>query len=281
MTSTESLLYKLELSEEEKKIADKVLNNERISDEEGLFLYEKASTDFLAVLANYVKERISGNKVYFNINIHVEPTNYCIYNCKFCSYARKLRDPDGWAYSMEEILDMLSKYKDSPITEVHITGGVYPHYDVHTYGKLIKRIKEVLPHVHVKAFTAVELEFMIRKAKMPIEEGLKKLKEYGLDSLPGGGAEILDDEIAKALHDKSKPDVWLKIHKMAHNMGIPSNATMLYGHVEKYHHRVEHLSKLRALQDETGGFNAFIPLKYRSANNKLGYVGETCYRRYA
>ncbi len=268
------LIKDLNPSEQELKIADKILQGKRIDEQDAMFLYTQASTNFLAILANYVKEKISGNLVFFNRNIHIEPTNYCIYSCKYCSYARKLRDKDGWVYSIEDIENILSKYKDSKITEVHITGGVHPHYDVFYYGKMISRIKQILPHIHVKAFTAIEIEFMSRKARLTPEQGLEKLKEFGLDSMPGGGAEILVDDIQKQLHDKPGPELWLRVHKAAHKLGIPSNATMLYGHIEKYEHRVAHLQKLRQLQDETHGFNAFIPLKYRSKNNKMSYLGE-------
>ncbi len=274
MQQTIDLLNFLKLKPEEKQIAQKVIDNKRITDDEALFLYQHASTNFLAVLANYVRQRLNKDYVFFNINIHIEPTNYCVYNCKYCSYARKFKDRDGWVYSLEEIVNMVSKYKNSKITEVHITGGVHPHYDVFYYAKMIRRIKEILPHVHIKAFTAIEIDFMSKKARMTPEEGLRILKEYGLDSMPGGGAEILVDSIQKQLHDKPGPEVWLRIHRTAHKLGIPSNATMLYGHIENYEHRVQHLRKLRDLQDETHGFNAFIPLKYRSKNNKLSYLGE-------
>ena len=272
--TTQELLNKLTLKPREREIANKVFNNERINEDDALFLFQEASTNFLGILADYVRRQKNKDYVFFNRNIHIEPTNYCIYNCKYCSYARKLRDKDGWVYSVEDIEKIVSRYKDSKITEVHITGGVHPHYDVYYYAKLIKKIKEILPNVHIKAFTAIEIEFMSRKAKMTPEEGLKLLKEYGLNSMPGGGAEILVDEIQRQLHDKPGPKVWLEIHRTAHRLGIPSNATMLYGHLENHSHRVEHLRKLRDLQDETHGFNAFIPLKYRSKNNRLSYLGE-------
>ena len=269
-----TLIKALKPSNKELEIADLVLRGKRITPENALFLYSEASTNFLALLADYIRRKINGDYVFFNRNIHIEPTNYCIYNCKYCSYARKLRNRDGWVYSIEDIEKIVSKYKGSKITEVHITGGVHPHYDVYYYGKMIRRIKQILPDVHVKAFTAIEIDFMSKKARLTPEEGLQKLKEFGLNSMPGGGAEILVDEIQRQLHDKPGPELWLRIHRAAHKLGIPSNATMLYGHIEKYEHRVEHLRKLRELQDETGGFNAFIPLKYRSKNNKMSYLGE-------
>lgn len=271
----EFLFENIEISKEEKEIAEKVLENKRISPEEGLFLFENASLPYLSVLANYVKTKISGNKVYFNKNIHLEPTNICIYNCKFCSFKKKFGDAEAWSYTVDEMLDKVREFQDTDITEVHITGGVHPHYNVNNYCLLISKIKKILPNVHIKAFTAVELEFMIKKAKMTLEEGLKKLVESGLGSLPGGGAEIFDAEIRKQVCDeKSSSQLWLKIHRTAHKMGIPSNATILYGHIETYAHRIDHLKRIRDLQDETSGFNAFIPLKFRNLNNKLSHIKE-------
>ena len=257
------------------KIAEKIFSDKRITEEEGLAIYESAPLSFLMLLATYKKKQKTGKKVYFNKNFHIEPTNICIYRCKFCSYRRNKNDSDAWDYSIEEMLNIAKKFKDKEVTEVHIVGGVHPNHDLHFYGKLIKEIKKILPHIHIKAFTAIELNFMIRKAKMNLEEGLKTLKEYGLNSIPGGGAEIFDNKIRTQIcADKGSAELWLKIHKTAHKVGIPSNATMLYGHIENYKHRIEHLSLLRKLQDETQGFNAFIPLKYRKENNNLIHIGE-------
>lgn len=271
----QKLLQSVDLSENEKLIANKIINGERISTDEGLFLYKQASLHFLSLMANYVREKMNGKKVFYNKNFHIEPTNICIYNCKFCSYKRRLGETDAWDYSLEQMLEIASKYKNTDTTEVHITGGVHPLYNVLNYCTLIKKIKQILPNIHVKAFTAVEIDYMCKKAKISIEDGLKKLKECGLNSLPGGGAEIFDEEIRKEVCDeKSDSKLWLKIHKIAHELGFPSNATILYGHVEKYEHRIDHLNRLRELQDETGGFNAFIPLKFRNSNNKLSHIPE-------
>jgi len=273
--SVNILLNTKTLSSIEKNIVDKVLKNEQITFDEGVFLYKEASLNYLSVLANYVKEKISGKEVYFNKNFHIEPTNICVYNCKFCSYKRRLGEPEAWNYSIEQILEIVEKYKNTDITEVHIVGGVHPQYDVYYYGNILSQIKKILPKIHIKAFTAIELDFMIQKSNMTIEEGLLMLKEFGLDSIPGGGAEIFDEEIRKQICDeKSSSNLWLNIHKSAHKLGINSNATILYGHVEKYEHRVDHLNRLRELQNETNGFNAFIPLKYRNFNNKLSHINE-------
>ncbi len=257
------------------KIARKVIAGERITEDEGQYLYEKADLGYLAMLANYIRKKKFGTRTYFNKNFHIEPTNICIYNCKFCSYKRKKGESGSWDYSTEEMLDIVRSYKGTDVTEVHIVGGVHPDHDLHFYGNLIAEIKKIIPHIYVKGFTAVELEFMIRKAHMPMEDGLRKLKEYGLDSIPGGGAEIFDEEIRREVCDeKTTADLWLKIHETAHQMGISSNATILYGHIEKYEHRISHMATLRKLQDKTNGFNAYIPLKFRKENNHLAYIGE-------
>lgn len=263
------------LSPELKVVSEKIINGERISEKEGILLYEKAELGLLGSLANLVRERKHGDKTFFNRNFHIEPTNICIYNCKFCSYVRKQGDTDAWEYSLDDILRIVESYKDKQVTEVHIVGGVHPKRDLHYYGNMISKIKEVIPSIHVKAFTAIELDFMIKKAHVSIKEGLTMLKEYGLDSIPGGGAEIFDPEIRKQVcFEKSNAEMWLNIHKTAHEVGIPSNATILYGHIEQYKHRIDHMRQLRELQDETGMFNTFIPLKFRKENNKLSHIGE-------
>ncbi len=265
----------LNISPELQKISEKVTNSERINSAEALILFKEAELGFAGMLANHVREREHGDLTFFNRNFHIEPTNICIYNCKFCSYQRKINQEGAWEYSIDEILDKVKEYENEAVTEVHIVGGVHPHRDLHYYGEMVGKIKKIRPDIHVKAFTAIELDYMIKKAGISASEGLKKLKEYGLDSIPGGGAEIFDNEIRKQVCDeKSSSQMWLTIHETAHNVGIPSNATMLYGHIEDYSHRIEHLDKLRDLQDKTGGFNTFIPLKYRKANNSLSHIGE-------
>ncbi len=275
MSAQIQALLNADITAELKNIAHKVLTSQRITPEEGLYLYENGELGFLGTLANFVRENRHGNKVFFNRNFHIEPTNVCIYSCKFCSYVRKINQPGAWEYSLEEILDKVKAYDGQAVTEVHIVGGVHPKRDLHYYGTMIAEIKKLRPDLHIKAFTAVELEFMIKKSKYTLAEGLRKLKEYGLDSIPGGGAEIFHPDIRSNICDeKSSTNMWLEIHETAHNEGIPSNATMLYGHIETYEHRIDHLERLRQLQDRTGGFNTFIPLKYRSANNTMTELGE-------
>lgn len=265
------------LSTDLHQIADKVKAGERITDEEGLFLFEKASLGFAGSLANAVRERKNGNKVYFNRNFHIEPTNVCVFSCNFCSYSRLYAKRDeGWELSIDQMLDMVKKYDGKPITEVHIVGGVHPKMNLAFFADLLKAIKAHRPELHIKAFTAVEYDYMFRKAKMNVEEGLKFLIDAGLNSIPGGGAEIFHPEIRKQIcADKVDADGWLLIHETAHKLGLHSNATILYGHIEKYEHRIDHMRRLRELQDRTHGFNTFIPLKFRNKNNDMSYIPES------
>jgi aminodeoxyfutalosine synthase len=256
-------------------IAEKITGNIRITPEEGVLLFSKADLALLSLLSGIVRRRYSGNLAYFNRNFHIEPTNKCIYNCRFCSYHKQEGDSESWEYSHEEMLDIVRRFDNKAVTEVHIVGGVHPSHDLHYWASLIKKIKEHRPELHIKAFSAIELDHMISLAGFTIEEGLTLLKGNGLDSIPGGGAEIFDENIRKMICDeKSSSQRWLNIHETAHKLGIPSNATMLYGHIENFSHRIDHLERLRSLQDHTNGFNAFIPLKYKNLNNSMSYLGE-------
>ncbi len=258
-------------------IVEKVKNKERITTEDCLVLFEKASLSFVGVLANTIRERLHGDKTYFNRNFHIEPTNVCVFSCKFCSYSRLYANKEeGWELSIDQMVDIVKSYDGKPITEVHIVGGVHPKMNMAYFIELIQKIKAHRPGLHVKAFTAVELDYMFRKAKLSTEEGLQQLKAAGLESLPGGGAEIFHPEIREQIAaDKVTGEGWLKIHETAHQLGMHSNATMLYGHVESYEHRVHHMNELRVLQDRTKGFNTFIPLKFRNANNDMSTVAES------
>ncbi len=269
------IIQQSSIDESLKTIAQKVINGIRISAAECLTLYTKGELGFVGMLANYIRTQRHGKQTFFNRNIHIEPTNICIYQCKFCAYSRKEGEAGSWNYSIDEILEKIAAYPVGSITEVHIVGGVHPDRDLHYYGKMISEIRKARPELHIKGFTAIELDFMIRKAGMTVKEGLEKLKEYGLESIPGGGAEIFNDDIRKQIcGDKSKAQMWLDIHETAHQVGLPSNATILYGHIETYQDRVDHLTKLRDLQDRTNGFNAFIPLKYKHKNNLLSHIPE-------
>ncbi len=256
-------------------IEKKIERDIPVSEEEALRLYHSKELAVLGQLASRVKEKLHGKNVYFNRNFHIEPTNICIYECSFCSFARRPGEEGAWEYSLEEIEEIARSYVGKGVTEVHIVGGVHPKRGVEYYGEMIQRIKKILPNIHVKGFTAVELYVMCARSKMSLVEGLTYLKNIGLDSIPGGGAEIFDKDIRKQICGTKAPThKWLEIHKTAHKLGIPSNATILYGHIEKYEHRVHHMQLLREMQEETEGFNCFIPLKYRDDNNSLSYVGE-------
>ncbi|MDA3613300.1 aminofutalosine synthase MqnE [Polluticaenibacter yanchengensis] len=258
-------------------IGNKVLNNIRLTKEDGVYLFEHGELSILGALANYVREQKHGDKTYFNRNFHIEPTNVCVFSCKFCSYSRLYKNRDeGWELSIDQMLDIVKGYDGKPVTEVHIVGGVHPKMDLKFFLDLIAKIKEHRPDLHIKGFTPVELDYMFRKAKLTTEEGMKVIHDAGLQSLPGGGAEIFHPDVRTQIcHDKVDGDGWLAIHRAAHNLGMHSNATMLYGHVEEFWHRVDHMDRLRQLQDETGGFNTFIPLKFRNDNNEMSHLKES------
>jgi len=258
-------------------IAQKVQANDRISDAEGLALFNCNDLGFLGALANSIREKKHGNRTYFNRNFHMEPTNVCIYTCTFCSYSRRIKKrSDGWEYTLEDMMDIVKSYDDKSVTEVHIVGGVLPQYDLQFYAELFQAIKAHRPELHIKALTPVELHYVFHKARISYQEGMEQLVKAGLDSMPGGGAEIFDADIReKIAGGKCSADQWLEIHKIMHGLEKRTNATMLYGHIESYEHRIHHLSELRKLQDETGGFQTFIPLKFRNQNNEMSHLSES------
>jgi len=260
-----------------KAIAIKIVGNTRISPGEGLILFEHGSLPFLGARANMVRKRLHGNTTYFNRNFHIEPTNVCVFSCKFCSYSRLYAHrEEGWELTTAQMLDIVKKYDGQPVTEVHIVGGVHPKLTLEFFADLLRKIKAHRPDLHIKGFTPVELDYMFRKAKITVEAGMKYLQEAGLDSLPGGGAEIFHPDIRRQIaDDKVDAEGWLHIHRAAHELGMHSNATMLYGHIEKYEHRIDHMDRLRSLQDQTGGFNTFIPLKFRNKQNEMSDVPES------
>jgi aminodeoxyfutalosine synthase len=260
-----------------RKIGEKILNKERIFFDEGMLLFQKATLPFLGMLANFIRESLHGNKTYFNRNFHIEPTNVCVFSCTFCSYSRLYAQrEEGWELNIDQMMAIIKKYDGKPVTEVHIVGGVHPKMNLYFFMELLQKIKTYRPDLHIKGFTAVELDYMFRKAKLSVEDGMRMLHQAGLDSLPGGGAEIFDAEIRKQIcDDKVNADGWLNIHRNAHLLGMHSNATMLYGHIENYRHRIDHMERLRKLQDETGGFNTFIPLKFRNKGNDMSHIAES------
>lgn len=254
-------------------VARKVWSGLRITPEEGLLLWYKASPGMLGMLADHVRFRLNGDEVCYIRNFHIEPTNVCVNKCKFCSYSHHYSGVQ-WELRVEEILEKV-RQQESTVRELHMTGAVHPGRDLRYYGELLEQIRYVRPDLHLKAFSAVELDYMIRKSGLSYAEGIEYLKSCGLGSIPGGGAEIFDEEIRhKICGMKSTSKVWLEIHETAHRLGLPSNATMLYGHIEKPEHRIDHLNRLRMLQDQTGGFNAFIPLKFRNSNHEMSEVPE-------
>jgi aminodeoxyfutalosine synthase len=265
-----------EQSLELREIGEKIISDIRITDEDGLLLFERGSLSFLGALANYVREKNHGDKTFFNRNFHIEPTNVCVFSCHFCSYSRLYaKREEGWELSMDDMLNIVKKYDNKPETEVHIVGGVHPKMNLDFFAELLRKIKAHRPDLHIKGFTAVELDYMFRKAKLSVEEGMQLLKDAGLDSIPGGGAEIFNEEVrAKICPDKVDAEGWLLIHETAHKLGMHSNATMLYGHIETYKDRIDHMSRLRELQDRTGGFNTFIPLKFRNGDNDMSHIPE-------
>jgi aminodeoxyfutalosine synthase len=265
------------LSPELTTIKEKVIQGTRINDDEALLLFEQASLSVLSVLADSVRTRKNGNKTFFNRNFHIEPTNVCIYTCKFCSYSRLIKNrEDGWEYTMEDMLNIVKRYDGQPVTEVHIVGGVLPQYDLDFYCTLFRKIKEHRPDLHIKALTPVEYHYIFKKAKVSYEEGMQRILDSGVDSLPGGGAEIFHPEIREQIAaDKCDEDQWLRIHEIWHGMGKRSNATILYGHIEHYRHRIDHMRRLRELQDTTKGFQTFIPLKFRNQDNEMSHLTET------
>lgn len=260
-----------------KDIVSKIEVGGRINAAEGLLLFEKAPLAVVGTMANFIRERKHGNKTYFNRNFHIEPTNICVFSCKFCSYSKLYsKREEGWELSIDEMVEKVKSYDNKPITEVHIVGGVHPKMDIYFFEELLKKIKAHRPTLHIKGFTAVELDYMFRKAKVNREDGMKLLHDAGLDSLPGGGAEIFDTDIRNKISaDKVDAEGWLNIHAIAHQLGMHSNATMLYGHIENYTHRIDHMERLRQMQDNTKGFNTFIPLKFRNHDNEMSYVPET------
>jgi len=256
-----------------KPIANKVLAGERLNTEDGIALYR--SPDLLAVgwLANHVREKRHGNITYYNINRHINPTNVCVAHCKLCAFGRDANAPGAYTFALEEIYQRAEQGVREGATEFHIVGGLHPDLTFDHYLELVRGLKQRCPAVHIKAFTMVEVHYFARIAKLSIEEVLQKMKAAGVDSCPGGGAEIFHPRVRKIICDhKTSGQMWLSTAKKTHEAGLRSNATMLYGHVETEEERVDHLIKLRELQDETHGFVAFIPLAFHPDNTALSHI---------
>ncbi len=276
--SAEELLSEIELllptlrDKRLREIAEKVLSDKRLLEEDALYLFESDELAFIGLLAEYKNRLVNGNLAYFVVNVQINPTNVCIYGCKFCAFAVKGRNhPKAYEMTTEEILEKIGRIYELGGREVHMVGGIPPHWRYEDYLNLLRVIKERYPDAVLKAYTAIEVYHLMKLSKKSAEEVLRELKEAGLDVLPGGGAEIFNEEKRKLIAPyKASAEEYLKIHRAAHKLGIPTNITMLYGHIEDYADRVEHMSRVRSLQDETGGFQVFIPLKYHPEGTELG-----------
>lgn len=257
-------------------IAEKVFTHDRLSFEDGVTLYRSHDILALGWLANHVRERMHGNVTYFNVNRHINPTNVCVAACRLCAFGRKKDAPGAYTMALQEAFDAAASGYSEAVTEFHIVGGLHPDLPFQYYLDLISGLKERFPQVHLKALTMVEIAFLAKRAKLSIEETLRQLKNAGLDSLPGGGAEIFNERVRRVICDhKIDGDQWLDTARMAHKIGLKSNATMLYGHIENEEDRADHLLRLRALQDETHGFQTFIPLAFHPANTPLQHLFTT------
>lgn len=254
-------------------IRDKVENGRRLSFEDGVYLYESNDLFTLGELANLVRERKNGNHTYYNVNAHLNPTNICVYRCTFCAFRADLKSPKGYVMSDEQILDRAAEAERNGATEMHIVGGLHHQLPYDWYLHVIRIIHEHCPDLHLKAYTAVEWDWFARLTGRSTKELLAEFRDAGLGSLPGGGAEIFHPEVRDQICEhKADANDWVRIHREAHQLGLRSNATMLYGHIEESTHRVDHLIRLRELQDETGGFQTFIPLAFHPDNTRLSHI---------
>jgi len=253
-------------------IADKVLSGERLSFEDGVKLFRSSDIHGIGALADFVSWQKNGPFAYFNVNVHITPTNICVGTCRFCAFKRSKGEEGSYELSPEDVVERLRGYveRNPELTEVHIVGGLHPDWGVDEYSAILRAVKEAFPNLHIKAFTAEEINYMAQRAGVGVEEVLATLIEAGLGSLPGGGGEIFAPEVrSKVCPDKISGRRYLEIHKTAHRLGLKSNATMLFGHIESYEDRVNHLLELREAQDETGGFQTFIPLAFHPVNTQI------------
>jgi aminodeoxyfutalosine synthase len=251
-------------------IREKVEAGQRLTFDDGLAL--EASSDLFAIgsMANLVRERYNGDFAYYNVNTHINPTNVCVYKCDFCAFRADLNDPRAYVMNREQILERAGQAHARGATELHIVGGLHHKLPFDYYVDLVGWIKDAYPEIHLKAYTGVEIEFFAKIARISIREVLERLVEAGLGSLPGGGAEIFHPEVREQVCGaKASTETWLEVHRTAHQLGLHSNATMLYGHIERAEHRIDHLVRLRELQDETGGFQTFIPLAFHPDNSRM------------
>ncbi len=253
-------------------VAEKIWDGQRLSFEEGVLLFQTPDLLAVGLLANYVREKFNGNAGFYNLNRHLNPTNVCVASCNLCGFARK-PNRDGYTLTLDQVFEEAGRGYSEAVTEFHIVGGLHPYLEFSYYIDLLRGLKSRFPKVHLKAFTMVEIDFIAHRAKLSVEETIERLKEAGMDSCPGGGAEIFADRARRLICDhKVNGDRWLQVARMVHCSGLKSNATMLYGHVETIEERVDHLLRLRELQDETGGFQCFIPLAFHPENTQLSHL---------
>ena len=258
------------------EIKEKVMQGERLGYEEGLFLIREADLLALGEMAAEIKRRKTGKKVFFNVNRHINITNVCVSRCKFCAFGRDKDAAGAYTMSLDEIMECGREALEQGATELHIVSGLHPDLPFSFYVEVLAQLKKAYPSLHLQAFTAVEIDYFSRISGLSVKEVLAALKEAGLGSMPGGGAEIFSSRIRSALcPNKASAERWLEVMRTAHSLGIKSNATMLYGHIETFEERIEHLLKLRELQDETGGFQSFVPLRFHPENTELSEVSPT------
>ncbi len=256
-----------------KAIEEKVYAAERLSVQDGLALEDCRDLFFLGEMANHVRERLSGNFAYYNVNTHINPTNVCVYKCDFCAFRADLDDPRGYVMDESQIRDRARQAHEKGATELHIVGGLHHKLPFSYYTDVVRWVTSEAPEIHVKAYTAVEIEFFAKIARKSMKEIIEDLMESGLGSFPGGGAEIFHPEVREKICDaKASTETWLEVHRLAHKLGLKSNCTMLYGHIEKPLHRIDHMIRLRELQDETGGFQTFIPLAFHPDNSRMDEI---------
>lgn len=260
-----------------KNLVRKIEQGGRISPEEAVELFNSDDVHTLGRLANSIREHKNGNYAYYVKNVHLNYTNLCVHACKFCGFARRMNETEGaWQMELKDVLDYAERIGLDRLTEVHIVGGLNPRYPYDFYVDMLRSLRERYNGLHIKGFTATEIDFISKIGKRKWDRTLEDLRNAGLSSLPGGGAEVFSDRVWDEICDrKTGPDKWLDIHRLAHQMGLPSTATLLYGHIETIEERVEHMRRLRDLQDETGGFTAFIPIAFQPDGNELSHVGRT------
>src|SRR3954464_5465137 len=257
-------------------ICQKVEVAERLSFDDGLALYRSNDILALGYLANIVRERLHGNRTYFNVNRHINPTDICVASCRLCAFGKKVRDPKAYTMSLEEVWHRAGEGWSEAVTEFHIVGGLHPELTLDWFCEMLRGLKQRFPQVHLKAFTMVEIAYLARRTKISIRETLERLRDAGMDSLPGGGAEIFNERVRRIICDhKIDGQEWIETARLAHQLGLRSNCTMLYGHLENDEDRVDHLVRLRELQDDTGGVGAFIPPGVHPQNTALHHIPKT------